>query len=291
MKTMKSGILITTLLASALLAGQQENRNAEQQLQAAIHKEEVTGDLRGAIELYKSISAQSGGDRTVAATALLRMGECQEKLGQSQAAHSAYARVLRQFGDQVSISAVARGKLEDLAPRNRQSQGPPFGVATATFPVEAAAGKHVKYSGYIRTEFVTEGWAGLWWRVDGEPGHAALAFDNMQDRGAMGTTSWMRYVIELDVPVDARNINFGVLHSGNGTAWFDTLQVELNGVPYSDASRFDLDFESNLPRGFYTGGQGYRVQLDRQVAHTGHQSLRSEFVGTGRQTGSNGQNH
>ena len=38
--------------------------------------------------------------------------------------------------------------------------------------------------------------------------------------------------------------------------------------------------ESNWPRGFYTGGKGYKVELDDQVAHTGRQSLRSHFVGT-----------
>lgn len=36
-----------------------------------------------------------------------------------------------------------------------------FGVATATFPLQAAAGKHIKYMGYIKTEGITEGYAGL----------------------------------------------------------------------------------------------------------------------------------
>src|SRR5262249_22766847 len=96
-----------------------------------------------------------------------------------------------------------------------------FGVATATFPVNAASGKHIKYAGFIRTEDVTQGYAGLWWRVDGESGQV-LAFDNMHDRGAKGTNPWTRYEISLDVPVNAKNINFGILHPGNGTAWFDS---------------------------------------------------------------------
>jgi len=61
-----------------------------------------------------------------------------------------------------------------------------FGVATTTFPAKTAAGKHITYSGYIKTEGITEGYAGLWWRVDGEKGKI-LAFDNMQDRGVTGT--------------------------------------------------------------------------------------------------------
>lgn len=81
-----------------------------------------------------------------------------------------------------------------------------FGVATASFPVAAASGKHVTFSGYIRTHSITSGYAGLWWRVDGEPGAAPLVFDNMDGRGAKGTTPWTRYEISLDVPLNASTL-------------------------------------------------------------------------------------
>ena len=162
-----------------------------------------------------------------------------------------------------------------------------FGVATATFPVAAAAGHRIRFSGYIKTENITYGYAGLWWRVDGDVGKE-LAFDNMQGRGAKGTTSWTPYAISLDVPADARAIKFGVVHPGNGTAWFDSLAVEVDGVPYSDPSSFDLDFESPALRGFEAGGQGgsgqrfsttgYSIAIDKSVAHTGAQSLRSQYT-------------
>ena len=156
-----------------------------------------------------------------------------------------------------------------------RSSGPSFGVATATFPVKAAAGKTVKFSGYIKTEGITSGFAGLWWRAD--VGKGVGAFDNMSSRGAKGTSDWTRYEIQLAIPADATNINFGVLHSGNGTAWFDSLAVEIGGVPYHDsASDFDLDLE-NL-KGYYTGGDGYEVALDSQVARTGRSSLKIRNV-------------
>ena len=107
--------------------------------------------------------------------------------------------------------------------------GQAFGVATGTFPVAAAAGKRVRYSGYIKSEGITRGYAGLWWRVDGASG--VLAFDNMQSRGVTGTTDWTRYVVDLPVDANAKNINFGLLMPGDGTAWFDDLTVELDGQP------------------------------------------------------------
>ena len=90
--------------------------------------------------------------------------------------------------------------------------GPNFGVATATFPHKKVAGKKIRFGGYIRTEEVRDGFAGLWWRVDGESG--MLAFDNMHDRGPKGTSQWEHYAIELDVPKDVTNINFGALLTG-----------------------------------------------------------------------------
>src|SRR5215472_2302736 len=151
---------------------------------------------------------------------------------------------------------------------------PDFGLATASFPVSVAAGKRVHYTGYIKTQEVTFGYAGLWWRVDG-PNRTVLAFDNMSTRGVTGTRNWAQYSIDLDVPANAVNIVFGVLHPGNGTAWFDSLAVTLDGTAYTSP----LDFASF---GFLgTGGTGsdFDVKLDSTVNRSGGQSLRSTNIG------------
>jgi len=159
-------------------------------------------------------------------------------------------------------------QIESFAP------GPSFGIATATFPINGAIGKRVRFSGYIKTDGVTSGFAGLWWQVDGASG--VLAFDTMQDRGVTGTTDWKRYDIELPVAANAKKINFGAILTGNGTAWFDGLSVQLDGVPYLDKTDFDLDFESSTPKGFNTTGKGYVVDLDSQVFYNAKQSLRMQ---------------
>ncbi len=153
---------------------------------------------------------------------------------------------------------------------------PGFGFAMATLPLQAAAGKHVSFTGYIKSEGISQGFAGLWMRADGAQGAKPLAFDNMQDRGVTGTTPWKRYEISLDIPANATNIVFGVLHNGSGTAWFDSLKIEIDGVPYTNGAAIDLDFESKTPLGFYTGGQGYEFAIDSSVAQSGKQSLRSK---------------
>src|SRR5262249_44029927 len=113
---------------------------------------------------------------------------------------------------------------------SKAGAGQNFGVATATFPIEEARGKKIRFSGYIKTDGISRGYAGLWWRVDGPSG--MLAFDNMGNRGVTGTKDWEPYSIELPVAKDAVNINFGAILTGDGAAWFDGLKVELDGEPY-----------------------------------------------------------
>jgi erythromycin esterase-like protein len=169
----------------------------------------------------------------------------------------------------------ALGKADQIAaaamtPANQ----PSFGVATTMFPVKEAAGKQVRYSGWISTEGITTGYAGLWWRVDGKSG--MLAFDNMQRRGVTGTTDWKRYEIELPVAADATNINFGAILTGDGSAWFSGLTVELDGQPYTGTTPYDG--EMNSTRGFYLGGKGYDVQLDTSVLHDKQNSIRMKRI-------------
>ena len=83
----------------AAVGQSQATRPAEVQLKAALHKEQVEGDLKGAIEQYKKIAAQPGAGRATVATALLRMGQCYEKLGNAEA-RTAYERLVRDFADQ-----------------------------------------------------------------------------------------------------------------------------------------------------------------------------------------------
>lgn len=92
-------------------------------------------------------------------------------------------------------------------------------------------GKLITYSGWIKIKDVTS-WVGLWWRVDGKKG--TLAFNNMYDSSISGTHEWHKYSFSLPFSDSATGFDFGVLiHSKNGgTAWFDDLSIDTNGVPY-----------------------------------------------------------
>jgi erythromycin esterase-like protein len=160
-------------------------------------------------------------------------------------------------------------RVYDAAVRAQPRATGQFAVATGTFPIDAARGKQVKFQGWIKTENLRDGFAGLWWRADG-PGGKVLAFDNMGNRKIAGTNDWELHSIELSVPHETTNINFGVLMPGTGKAWFDGLQVTLDGQLFSDAA-FDFDFESPTIKGLIPV---FGASIDDQVGKEGKRSLR-----------------
>ncbi|WP_299272349.1 S41 family peptidase [uncultured Psychroserpens sp.] len=97
------------------------------------------------------------------------------------------------------------------------------------------SGKKIKLTGYVKTENVRDGWAGLWLRLDPK-----IGFDNMQDKGITGTTDWKKYEIELDDLPNAETIVFGGLISGKGKMWFDNLELTIDGIPIDKAPLREL---------------------------------------------------
>ena len=106
--------LIGAMLTGGALLLAQAPRSVEVELKAAQHKEEVEGDLQGAIAMYRAVVDRAGRtDRALAATALLRMADAYRKLGDAQA-RTVYERVTREFADQVESATAARRHLAAL---------------------------------------------------------------------------------------------------------------------------------------------------------------------------------
>ncbi|HTG74452.1 MAG TPA: hypothetical protein VMB70_11810, partial [Terriglobia bacterium] len=95
------------LLLVGMAVSQQDN-GAEAKLRAAMDKETIDGDLKGAIEQYRKLA--QGKDRSVAARALVRMGGAYEKLGDSES-RRIYETVTREFADQKEALAAAQSRL------------------------------------------------------------------------------------------------------------------------------------------------------------------------------------
>jgi hypothetical protein len=131
-----------------------------------------------------------------------------------------------------------------------------FGTLMQTFDAAEYKGKRLRLSAWVRSADIRN-WAGLWMRVDGPPDSRGvptlLGFDNMQSRPIKGTTDWKRHEVVLDVPAEARSVNFGILLSGAGQAWLDGVAFDLVGSEVVVTTRqqplpkrpVNLDFEEH----------------------------------------------
>ncbi|WP_197492242.1 hypothetical protein [Arachidicoccus ginsenosidimutans] len=113
-----------------------------------------------------------------------------------------------------------------------------FGAAAYTIPANYR-GTRIKLTGFIKTENIENGLAGLSMRIDGS--EKQLAFDDMDNRGVHRTTDWKEYSIELPYDsVNAKQIVVGASLSGSGKMWVDDLHIYLDNKPIEVAPAKEL---------------------------------------------------
>lgn len=140
-------MLVLAVSSTAVAWNATREADLEMQLEAAIHREVVLGDLAGAMKEYRNLLAQSGVPRAVAARALLETGECLEKLGLGAEAYNSYRRVENEYGDQAAMVGLARTRLAAwVGPRNLHfEEGLPGRVPPFPWTVQAPP----KDAGYV----------------------------------------------------------------------------------------------------------------------------------------------
>ena len=118
-------------------------------------------------------------------------------------------------------------------------QGSGFKAWAYKIPANYKSGK-IKLTGYIKTENVSNGHAGLWMRLDPK-----LGFDNMGNRGITGTTDWKKHEIELELTNQVEGIVVGGILVGKGKMWVDNLKVTIDGIPLEKANPKVLSIADN----------------------------------------------
>lgn len=136
--------------------------------------------------------------------------------------------------------------------------GADFKACAFTIPGNYA-GNEITLSGYIKTENVTDGYAGLWMRID-----PSIAFDNMNKNGVKGTTNWTKYQITLEMnPEKTKQIVIGGLLVGKGKIWLDNFNVSIDGKDIKDLKPFERKlFPAEKDKEFDEGSGITSVSID-----------------------------
>jgi hypothetical protein len=133
--------------------------------------------------------------------------------------------------------------------RSIVQQARSFGAFCQTIAAEDYCGKRIRFSATLKANNLTDGWGGLWLRIDGPRLDETLAIDTMEDRPLVGTTGWQQHALVLDVAAAATTISFGAGLSGLGELLVSQLafeevgsEVPVTAGPHRPRHPQNLDF-------------------------------------------------
>ncbi len=115
-----AGVVTFGLLLPVTLSGQ-DAQSAEVELRAAKYRAEIQGDWTGAMADFDRLAQAQ--DRAVAAKALLALGDAFQRTGSGDAS-AVFTRIVRTFGDQKDVAALASRRLAALARGSAQELTP-----------------------------------------------------------------------------------------------------------------------------------------------------------------------
>ncbi len=249
------------ILASAASFG--AALSPEAQLESAIHAEVALGDLKGAIERYRSV-VETSKSRPTSARALLRMGECFDKSGRKAEARAVFARLLSAYPDQNEPVAEARERLAAIdalpePPMLNFALGGPGNVPPGWFlpvlpkdtgcpagsscsVVLVAKGAPLKVSGDFTQTFSAAAYRGknvrlrASVRVEGADSSAQIWLSVDRPKGAGDRVlakpvfpgDWTASSLAIHVEDDASVLNFGIVQTGHGRVSVEDVSIEID---------------------------------------------------------------
>ncbi len=146
--------LIFVIVVCAVLPATAQQPTARELFERARILEESNRSLDEAVALYGQVATQTDGE--LAATALLRVGLLQERLGRTGEAQRAFQTVVTRYGGFASLAREARARLARVEPAGQQPNGmssrlvwtvPSAGVVYGSVSRD---GRYVPYSDWRR---------------------------------------------------------------------------------------------------------------------------------------------
>ena len=128
------------------------------------------------------------------------------------------------------------GKQSARIDRKADSAGQFSGILHVV-PIDFSGGQIVVRA-WLRSQDAA-GPVALWARQDGAGG--VLNFQTTQMENWKGTNDWRQFSLAMPLNPEARQLFFGVLINGTGTAWADDVQVLVDGKPFWEALKVERE--------------------------------------------------
>jgi hypothetical protein len=233
-------ILILTVLVASLSAvvwpASVTGADTEQRLEAAIQREVVLGDLKGAMAQYQIVIREMTSKAAVS-RAWYRYARCLEKLERRTEAHDAYARVIKDFSDQPE-AALTRARLAAWdysvsAPTNLKfEQGVPGKLPDAWF-APALPNDVDHWAQLRRTGCMDQSSCAVVLVPENAPVHAGNLMQSFKATAYRGKTVQLSAWLRLDKtdPEDHGQMWLSVDRSGDKKGFFDDMNDRAVRAP------------------------------------------------------------
>ena len=129
-------------------------------------------------------------------------------------------------------AVVHGGRWSARLERTIASPGSSSGLSKS-IPLDVT-GKTIVVRAFLRTADVT-GFVSLYAREDGD--QQSFEFASTQGRGVKGTNDWQEHNVSLTFRSEAKRLTVGVVLGGTGRLWVDDVEVQVDGVPFSQAPK------------------------------------------------------
>jgi len=128
--------------------------------------------------------------------------------------------------------------------RNRKK----FGYFISSLSIDPITVKTVEFKGWIKTQDIKKGYAGLCFYVDGEmkkknkTSYFAPTISSEKTR-LYNNSDWTQVSIKMDISEKAASISFGGQFTGEGTVWFDNLELYINDEKFVDSAQTEQNIQ------------------------------------------------
>ncbi|MBV8728360.1 MAG: tetratricopeptide repeat protein [Acidobacteriia bacterium] len=255
-------MLITPLAGAILWAEKPATFDAELELERALNREAVAGDLAGAMEIYRAVVAQKSSSRELAARALLGLGRCQERLGRRAEARATYDRLIQDYSDQPQMVSWARARIASWeqplpGPRNLRFDQGVAGKVPPGWIVPALPKDADFFAELRRTGCRTSGGCAILRAPTNAPSPFAILMQSFSASAYRGKTVRLRAWLRLESldPQDHAQMFLSVDRANRQTGFFDNMsgrplrsaqwtKCEIAGPVDADASFVNFGFMS-----------------------------------------------
>ena len=110
-----------------------------------------------------------------------------------------------------------------------------YAIGRQNIPAELLKGKELEIRVMMRSESIQNGNAVFRIAVFGEDSEV-LEFIQIPDSGLTETTDWNQYKAKTFISEEAEQISLDAFHNGEGTAWFDNIEIYIDGEEYDPDS-------------------------------------------------------